>query len=924
MRAVRVLGIGVGVAFSGVALLSLRADAADDTPAKVSISPGAVDELVFREGLRRRGLVDWLAQHDADHRPDDPVEARFRRRDALLAELETGEVPPHIRRKRIAEARAILTELIASERQHPGRLDWMLASAVDALERVAPEAFDAVLLHELAGRHRREVAELSEEAVAMLTALREDLAAAWSAVEALDEPLLAEWSDAGVLGRLETLDARSAVMLAWARLCRALTADVPDAERAAELLDVLDEVTQRRGWTDAGESDPELVCEASAIAAVAARRAGRHEEAIEHARRLVTTFGQVRDAAQRARLRPLSLLAVLEQIRATRDAGRYDEALRAVDTARQWVRDVRPGDLSTHLAVELAECAILAGPAWRESLFASPKALAPLTMWMLAAPDQRDVAYAVLAGAVADTPITRESTLLQVQWALGGAIHDARTRCAPDDRPTDARLQDVLAVAQRRVKESTEIDAALIAGEVAYLVGCGLQMVGRSLDAVAEWCDLADRWPMHERTNEALNRAVATAQACLEPAGCGDLDRARALFVRAGRLIRALWPADSAAQRLAYPIALVLEQAGQWQEAADAYRQVEENDPHAVAAWLGRARCLHHLFERELARAAADAPTLARLAEEAVQAVEDGLARMKERSAATAPDKDATCAEAQMALLAACLYNHPQIARPARVVEVLADFEQRFGACTDRTGAMLRERIVALKRLGRLDEARAEVAKLAAQDEQRSGAVMVQLLEAMRAEIDAAADRGERTRVREVAAEAADLAEMLLTWMKRHPPPSADRDRLTVRIWRARALLQAGRASDGLTAYEACARDGVALLADHPVFAVEILLGRAESLAALERWDEALSIFAEVRGRTAEESPHWWRAFVGQLECHHHLGVEPVPIVQAIRQRRHLSPSLGAPRWKRRLDALEAALEGRRGELDGAGPSRQP
>jgi hypothetical protein len=38
------------------------------------------------------------------------------------------------------------------------------------------------------------------------------------------------------------------------------------------------------------------------------------------------------------------------------------------------------------------------------------------------------------------------------------------------------------------------------------------------------------------------------------------------------------------------------------------------------------------------------------------------------------------------------------------------------------------------------------------------------------------------------------------------------------------------------------------------------------------------------------------------------LGSDAEEIVQAIRQRRYLSPELGSPRWKRRLDALERAL----------------
>ena len=903
MSAPRALRIAV-VAMAGIPCMAvLKADTTDETAAEALLSPGTVDESAFREGLRRRGLTDWLAQHDADNPPGDAIDARLRRRDALLAEIETGDVTPYVRRKTVAEARAILSELLASETRHPGRLDWLLASAVDVLDRTAPEAFDAVLIYELAGRDRRDVAEFSAQTVTILAALRHELEAAWSAVEKLDEQSLAERVEAGVLERLEVLDTRSALMLAWARLYHAMTAEMPETQRQAAYLDLLDEITQRRGWTELDESHPALACETRAMAAVAARGAGRTDEAIEHARQLVSTYRLVRDPVQRRHLRPLTLLAVLEQIRARRDAGQRSEALTAVDTARQWVTDSREDDLSIHLALELAECAIMAGPSWRENLFGSSEALVPLTMWMLRSPERRDVAYAVLA----DTPITRETPLLQVQWTLGGAIHDVRTRQAPDAWSSDARLQEVMAVAARRVEELIDDDDAPLAAETAYLLGRGHITIGRPLEAVGHWCHQVERWPTHDRSDETLRRAVAGAQQCLEQAGCGDLAQARTLFVRAGRLMRNLRPSDPVAQRLAYPIARVLEQADQWREASDAYREVEPDDPHAVGASLGRARCLHRLFEHHDARGTTDEATLARQAESALRAAEEGLTFVRQRSAEE-PSEEATCAEAQLALFVATLCNQPFIARPARTVEALADFEQRFAACPDRSGIVLNERIIALKRLQRLEEARHEVETLATQDRQRSGPVMIQLLETMRTEIDAAADRGQETHKRETAAEAVRVAEMLLTWMEDYPTPTLARDRLTVRVWRAQALLQAGRADEALIAYEECAQNEAELLETLPSLAAEVRLGRAECLAALQRWEEALPHFAAVRGQTPEESPFWWRAFVGQLECHRHLGSEAVPIVQAIRQRRYLSPSLGAPRWKRRLDVLESAL----------------
>jgi len=44
---------------------------------------------------------------------------------------------------------------------------------------------------------------------------------------------------------------------------------------------------------------------------------------------------------------------------------------------------------------------------------------------------------------------------------------------------------------------------------------------------------------------------------------------------------------------------------------------------------------------------------------------------------------------------------------------------------------------------------------------------------------------------------------------------------------------------------------------------------------------------------------------VGTLDCHTRLEHNPQELVQAIRQRRHLSPDLGNPRCRRQLEDLE-------------------
>jgi len=147
--------------------------------------------------------------------------------------------------------------------------------------------------------------------------------------------------------------------------------------------------------------------------------------------------------------------------------------------------------------------------------------------------------------------------------------------------------------------------------------------------------------------------------------------------------------------------------------------------------------------------------------------------------------------------------------------------------------------------------------------------------------------------------------------MAQHGNQIGARDRLVIRVWRAWALLQADKAADALKAFNLCLRDGQAILADDEPLRTEVQLGQAEALAGRGRFLEALPVFAEVWNRTAEESPQWWRAFVGQLDCHARLERDADQIRQSIQQRRYLSSDLGGPRWKRRIEAIEASLETR-------------
>jgi tetratricopeptide (TPR) repeat protein len=182
---------------------------------------------------------------------------------------------------------------------------------------------------------------------------------------------------------------------------------------------------------------------------------------------------------------------------------------------------------------------------------------------------------------------------------------------------------------------------------------------------------------------------------------------------------------------------------------------------------------------------------------------------------------------------------------------------------------------------------------------------MARLLDAMRDEIHAAADRGDTANTKATADEAAKLAERLLAWAAAHTGRLGAGETLTVTVWRAWAVQQAGRAKEALEIYEQAAKAPPEALPANSALRVEIRLGQAECLLALDGAAEGLTICNEVLGQVPEHSPNWWRAYVGTLSSHSKLKHDREQIVQSIRQQRKLHPDLGGPAIARELKRIE-------------------
>ncbi|MBI4581394.1 MAG: hypothetical protein HY718_16955, partial [Planctomycetes bacterium] len=749
--------------------------------------PDVVDDVVLFETLRRHGLDDWLQQYLADVPPADKIGVALAERQRLLTRAAAPGRSAEQARADVVEAGRLLTDLIAGHPDDPRSLRWQLELARDYLERQCPSAFENLLMYELPGRDTAIARDLASRTIETLRELRRRIADTWKSVEDLDEFTLTAVRGSGSLSMLESLDATSAMLMTWAKLYRAASAgaDTDDGQRVAAFAEVLADVT-KSGWLDLPPGREPEQAGASLIAAVAERQTGQYDQAEGRARQVIALLGRITDRAVRQRLRQLALLAVLEQIRAGRDAGRYDAALQGIEPARQWFLKNRPDEPAPLVAMALLEASILSRrqqsvsqrsvpsrrpAAWPAAWLRSSECLDAMQRLCSLSSAHRDLLYAVLAASLGSVPFADDVPPFGLQLLVGAAVADADFNSTADASIAAGRLRDTITAARRPIAAATTQGHAPLAGEMRYLLGRALAEQDNRLDAVQVLADLVEQFPAHDRGDAAARRAVGLATEELRRSGPGGSPASRAAFVRAARILRQRLPADPSAAELTYAVAVALENDARYEDAAAEYASVPAGHPRSPDAALGRLRSWRQALDQASADRPLDATGLAGLADQAKAAI-----REVQRTAVTRPapgeagttGRGPDCGEGSLILAIAELLNHPAVGGADEAARLMRDFDARFATCHDLLGPALRQRILALRQLRKLQEARGMVDRYLAADPENAGTVMAGLLQAMHDETQAALRRGDAA-AGTVAAEAVQLGQSLIDWAAARP-----------------------------------------------------------------------------------------------------------------------------------------------------------
>lgn len=868
------------------------------------------------------GLVFSAVRVEAADTAGD-VASALARREALLSQVQGPGMPTWQRQEYIAKAGAILDELMAEHPEHKDCRLWRLERVRDLLERADPTAFEYLLRYEFEGRDRATVAQLSGEALARLEAFDVSVKAAWAAVEQVTEEQLDRLADSGYLARLEKLDYRGEVLEVWAAFYRGLSA-IPKGTQEQRLREALEGVTGRLAWTQGGAGAETLTAQGLIIAAISARRLGEHARAGRFARQAAEVVGGIAPADQDEVTRELALLAILEQIRAWRDAGELGSAKAALAQARDWVRRTRPDDVGATLAMALLEARLVTAEGSprgdRPAILASPGRAA----WrhLAGGPvDHRQILYRVLAGEVAGVAAETVRDPIVLQVVAGSAILDARDRfMASEPGPTDRLLAiddalvRILAGAKGADRSAPEPLTPVTHGELLFLQGELARLTERPMRAVEVWTALAEHWPSHDRAVAAVREAtrLAGSRVDADPQRASRRDWAR--FVAAATCWRKLAGECPEADRLTYAVGYGLQRTGRLAEAATVFAGVASDDPQYADALFHRARCLRRLFYREQATAGVAETVLRERAEQAIAAARKAFSVGSNGPSATmsaTQPSPGVCESAEALALLLGLLNHEVVGRSGEVVRLVEQHKKRYLACPGFAGRALREKVVALRHLGRLREAREAVDGFLTADPKRAGPVMARLLQAMREEAQRARESGDEVRATQLGGDAAHLAELLVQWMSDHPQVIGPRDRQTIRIWQAWSLLDAGQVKRALALFTACRGAQKTPAGPNAAAMLDAQLGTALCRLELGRADKAVEPLVTLCRQLPRGTSRWWQAYVGSLEAHTQLGHDPQAILSSIAQRRYLSPELGGPYFKGRIAALERVNRGR-------------
>lgn len=891
--------------------LMLWAPATEPRPGGADVVARRLDNITFAQGLLDRGLTELLHAFLEEYQPSEPIEKNLLRRIAKLAVYQDQSRPPAERLAAMGEAIAILREVAASNPDDPRGPQWRLELGYDLLYRQA-EPYWTNLLYGLGMEDdSRKLAALAGEAERIFDELAGDLLKLRKAAGDDEGSLPVGWPGWGVA---ERVGARAGYFCAWAKFYRALALPGEAQQQRRRLLDAVTRYVQESGYLDQPHRHTGVRFQVRLLAGMAHRRLGEGEQAERFLGMASQSASASADPSERRRLLWVVNIARLEEIRLLREGGRFDEATEAIAELRNWVKVSRQQDNpALPLAIGLLEARLLADRAQADKDPAAAERLSSEAENVLVDLAGRDERY--------------RDTLYGLVYRRLGKVADASGLSGFEKAALVAGMMSAgdfgraAGVAELLLQDDSPLAEELRAEMQFNLAVCRFEL-GDRLAASGQFADVAEGYPTFRRAEEAAALAVRVAADLFADPTLRQKADVRKAFLRALEVLTGGFGRTEQAHKWQYDLGYVRQVMGRYGQAAEAYGRVGRGDSRYFEARHWRVVCL-----MERARQAGDGGLIAGegtpLYEQAVAAARQ-FAGVVEAEEAAMTDPERSKKLRRMAgdavVLAAAALSEAPLNDAQGAVDLLSNFEERFGGQRRLIGRALQVRVAALQALGRLSAAQEVIDRLLKTDPGNAGVILAGLLQAAVVRIDQATDRGgDKATTDQVVG----LAERMNHWADRHGEKLSREDRLALKLQIAQAYQRGGRFDRALELFDQCAElDRQAATSQGgqgEVTSSAVFEGQAGCLYELGHYERALRIYQNQLYRRAETgSPVWWRAYLRTLQCHVELHAAPAgeaeirraghawaEVLKSITARRQSQPELGGAALREQFGQLE-------------------
>ena len=856
------------------------------------------DGPTFRAGLTRRGLNEILALHLAEYPPADRTESLMTMRALRMAESADSSRSVAERRVALAEANRILERAIAQGGNDQRTFTWRYDLARSTLYEQAEPYLTSVLYFGGTTDDRAQLAELADRAVTLLTDLLEDLHRDSRRVDRLTVEEFERLDASGYIEQLDRLEPRADYVLLWALWYDALPRSPSDPVRAARLNTILKRLDARPDLMSRPHATSGVQIQALLVGGAAHRRLGHYDTARDHLTRATDIGAQLNDPAERSRVRWAVNLAWLERIGNEADAGRFDGALQSLGRFRQVFMRDQSGDFALRVAAAMLERSIyrrsaeIAERNGRTAAARQHRVLAWQALDTLARrePDQRDQLYAILYDLFDPSANPDSLDPLERCALVAGLLYEA----TEDTDNAGALLERAATIGERFLQQADSNQRTLVP-QMLFNTAVARYRRGDAVPSVHLFLTLVRDHPDNALAAQAATYAVEVAFELLGDPVHRDHPETTQLYRDALHELVTRYRDSDSAKYWRFYYAQLLEELKEYGPAATQYALVGASHEHYLLSVFSRMRCAALLLFAKADALAKSNPTKLQRDSSAfflLHADFERLARERggDRSGAVIGQMSA-----RSRVLAAEVDVLPGVERFVRALELLEKFEAEFSDRRDLLGRVWRVRMVAFEKLGRLDDAAQAIPTYIAADASGAGPTLRALYLAFTAEADAARQAGDQETARKKTDMALLISEQTYSWATRAASSTSVDELRRLAMRRAQSHLRAGNLNRARTLFQPLMPKGDAPT-DRPAPADwPVLLGYAEALYGLGKFEEALPVFNRLAIHVPPAESLRWKALLRDLQCRTKLKHDPAGIIKVIQQQGFLYPELGGP-----------------------------